>query len=214
MNIYKAIREQFNINDLDFSEDTYDNNIFDKDINVIKEIYNKMLNKENVPQMYIEFLNGIVSGYAPVQHDDMFAICSYYSQKCPEESLNWLDVSGITDMSFMFYLSEFNGDISKWDVSNVTNMSSMFMGSVFNKDISKWDVSNVTDMTNMFGISNFNQDISRWNVSNVTNMSSMFYKSDFTQDISQWDVSNVIQYNSIFSYCNIPYSHKPNKFRR
>ncbi|MFB1018809.1 MAG: BspA family leucine-rich repeat surface protein, partial [Flavobacteriales bacterium] len=38
---------------------------------------------------------------------------------------NW-DVSNVTDMSNMFTVESFNGDLSKWDVSNVTNMSGMF----------------------------------------------------------------------------------------
>ena len=38
----------------------------------------------------------------------------------------------------------FNGDISSLDVSNVTNMSFMFAYSPFNQDISSWTVNNVT----------------------------------------------------------------------
>ena len=39
---------------------------------------------------------------------------------------NW-DVSGITDMSYLFYdLGNFNADISSWDTSGVTAMEYMF----------------------------------------------------------------------------------------
>jgi len=80
--------------------------------------------------------------------------------------LNWIDVSGVTDMSFLFNFTDyldypearrfisqhpFNCDISNWDVSNVKTMEGMFCGCTeFNQDISNWDVSNVVIMEQMF----------------------------------------------------------------
>ena len=50
----------------------------------------------------------------------------------------------------MFQSSKFNKDISKWDVSGVKDMSGMFWYYKFNIDISKWDISNVENKDNMF----------------------------------------------------------------
>uniref|UniRef100_A0A6C0ACB3 BspA family leucine-rich repeat surface protein n=1 Tax=viral metagenome TaxID=1070528 RepID=A0A6C0ACB3_9ZZZZ len=101
------------------------------------------------------------------------------------------DTSSVTNMSHIFFDSQFNGDISKWNTSKVIDMNNMFSNSEFNRDISKWDTSNVTDMSDMFFNSEFNGDISKWNTSNVTDMICMFTYSDFNGDISKWDTSKV-----------------------
>ena len=82
---------------------------------------------------------------------------------------NTWNVSKVTDMSFMFYKSQFNSNISNWNVSKVTNMRRMFLQSQFNGDISKWNISNVTNMDGMFINSKFNGDISKWNIESLKN---------------------------------------------
>ena len=82
-----------------------------------------------------------------------------------DADLNHLDVSRVTDMSWVFWDSKFNGDISNWDVSNVTNMDGMFYKSNFNGDISNWKINKNCNINNIFKDSQFtgeNTDFTNW----------------------------------------------------
>ena len=170
--------------------------------------------------------------YYPETKDELREIIYKRMKKEGNEcDLNDIDVSSITDMSYLFSdfdknnnfitknnISDFNGDISKWDVSNVTDMSCMFYDAEsFNGDISGWNVSKVEDMSYMFGGAfSFNGDISGWDISNVEDMSGMFQNAEsFNRDISGWNVSKVEYMSYMFDDCPIGnYPEKQPKFNK
>ncbi len=143
-------------------------------------------------------LEDLLQGRIPVYKQNLKHFIFHHERY----DLSKLDVSQITDMSYLFQRDVyFNQDISKWNVSNVTNMKCMFHGAKkFNQPIGEWDTSRVERMDDMFyDAESFNQDLSNWDVSRVTDMSCMFAGAEsFSQDLSNWDVSNVTDMRYMF----------------
>ena len=141
--------------------------------------------------------------------DDVYEL--YEEEGLVTIDLNFVDVSKITDMSYVFHeaisyenedldieFDDFQGFyllIDRWDVSNVTNMEGMFQEVEFSADLYDWNVSNVKNMSYMFdecGV--FDSNLSSWNTSNVENMSGMFDEENYLFDadtIRKWDVSGL-----------------------
>lgn len=134
------------------------------------DLYIPSINLCNLPDAY----------YRPDDYQELWNLVrlvpSTYGLDC---NLNWIDVSGMNDLSYIFDGSGFDGDISRWNVSQAVTMSDMFASSAFNGNISHWDVRNVRYMDGMFTWALFNQDISDWDVQKVKTMREMFKNSQF-----------------------------------
>lgn len=130
--------------------------------------------------------------------------------------INEWDTSKVTSMGSMFYVTNFDGDISNWNVSKVVSFYDMFDGaSKFNNGgssgINNWLINTTSnvDMTKMFnGAGKFNQPLDLWNVTKVTSMSQMFqYCTIFNQSLNNWErttigntstLANVINMSNMF----------------
>ena len=182
-------------------------NVYDK---LLPSVIEKVKDDKELSTTDYNVLTSYTGIYKVMNFGELNRVISQFLEQFGNNSnLNWIDTSTVTEMSQLFFNSNFNGDISKWDVSNVTNMRETFYSSHFTGDISNWDVSNVKDMTRMFAGSDFNSDISKWDVSNVTGMNYMFTKTNFNQDISSWNINPNCNIDSIFKECKIQEEYKP-----
>lgn len=167
-----------------------------------------------------------LSGKLPINREELFTLVDSWGRKesiltdediiinnCDANEkydLSNLDVSQITDLSYVFAYSPYNGDLSKWDISNVKNMNRMFSYSKFHNDsISNWNVYNVENMEFMFYKSRFNSKILNWDISHVKKLSYIFGLSEFDGDISSWNINNDVECFSMFQ-SNVAFRTKYN----
>ena len=215
VNLIQSVVEDFDFNSLhgDNSGDIVRKALLDKWYDKIKgeeltrltndlEFFANIHPEENTKQYLIQLIEKLYANKQKYVVNNTDELKIIIKKADTNADLNWLDVSKITNMDYLFRNSDFNGDISSWDVSNVETMRGMFWNSKFNGDISRWNVSKVDNMSKMFMSSVFNGDISKWDVSYVVNMNEMFKNSKFNQDISNWDVSGVKVMERMFESSN------------
>lgn len=122
----------------------------------------------------------------------------------PDADLNFIDVSFVKDMSYLFEgLDIRNIKIDQWDTSNAEDMSGMFEGcdEFVGTGLENWDVGNVYNMSHMFEYATlFNGNLWAWDTSNVVHMSWMFQgaTSFIGTGIGRWDTHNVVYMYRMF----------------
>ncbi len=186
-----------------------------------------MLNDEENPGNYKVIIAGDGGVYANPKHDrgnkgtEIPGLLKGFTN-VKKMDVTYLNVSQLTDMSYMFGDSGVNANandafkgteiigLENWNVSKATNMSYMFSdcSQLTDLDLSGWDTSSVTSMYSMFyncsQLSNIG-DLSDWNTSSVTDMSGMFnwcHQLTSLGDLSGWDTTNITSMSTMFYYCS------------
>ena len=138
-------------------------------------------------------------------------ITRFYSDVDDNDKMNYvrsinelsaLNVSKVTDMSYMFANSIYEGiDLSNWDTSKVENMEYMFSGThAGSSKLNGLKTSNVKNMSRMFLDSDLmSAEIENFDVSNVEDMSFMLAGEYYGElNLSKWNTSKVVDMSGMF----------------
>lgn len=122
---------------------------------------------------------------------------------------NNLDVSNVTDGSYMFYgcanSTEIN--VSQWNTSKIKYFDKMFSNcqSLAFLDVNNWDMISGYSLNNMFAYSGITDiDLSKWNTSNITNLSNLFFECTRLKqiDLHTWNTESVSTCYWLFRGCS------------
>lgn len=122
---------------------------------------------------------------------------------------NNLDVSNVTNGSYMFYgcANSTEIDVSQWDTSNIINFDKMFSNckAVSSLEINDWNMISGYSLSDMFAYSGIiDIDLSKWNSENINNLSNLFFSCTKLKqiDLHTWDTSSVSTCHWLFRDCS------------
>jgi len=129
----------------------------------------------------------------------MFEACYLLS------SVSLFDTSNVTDMSYMFGVTESANyslsSIPLFDTSNVTSMESMFVGNEALTSVPLFNTSKVTNMRDMLGSCGALSSVPLFDTSNVTYMDYFLYGGTSLTSIPLFNTSKVKSMDNAFSWC-------------
>lgn len=122
---------------------------------------------------------------------------------------NNLDVSNVTDGSYMFYSCANSTEInvSQWNTSKIKYFDKMFSNcqSLAFLDVNNWDMISGCSLNGMFSYSGITDiDLSKWDTSNISNLSNLFFNCRKLKqiDLHTWNTKSVSTCYWLFRGCS------------
>lgn len=121
-----------------------------------------------------------------------------------------IDVSKVTDMSYMFFRSNFSSiNLSSWNTKNLKYVDGLFSGATKSKniDLSSWDVRSLLRTNKMFASAGTEHiNLSGWNSGQLTDTSNMFHDTYALQtlNLDGFNTSNVTNMFGMFYLSALP----------